>query len=92
MSRVFYVLTDFLLVLPVTGRELSPHFFASSFSSISFVSCILNVYSKVHIHLELLSALVTDSSFVMLFSIPRNIPCSDVYLSDVNIALQLFLF
>ena len=73
-------------------REKRHHRFSVSSSSISFVSCILNVYSKVHIHLELLSALVIDSSFVMLFSIPRNIPCSDVYLSDVNIALQLFFF
>ena len=73
-------------------REKCHHRFSVSSSSISFVSRILNVYSKVHIHLELLSALIIDFSFVVFFSIPRNIPCSDVYLSDVNTALQLFFF
>ena len=93
LGQACCILTDFLLILvrSVSERERHCRFSVSS-SSTSFVSCILNVYSKVHIHLELLSALVTDSSFVMLFSIPRNIPCSDVYLSDVNIALQLFFF
>ena len=66
--------------------------FSVSSSSIGFVSCILNICSKVPIPLELLSAWVIGSSFVIFFSIPRNITCSDVYLSDVNTALQLFFF